>query len=87
MPARPDAHRLITQFRRFFHGSSLAYRRQPAGLVISAAGLVILARGSAHGGYGVIALALAVFGLGLGLLACCAACCLIFLPAKHAAAE
>jgi len=36
-------------------------------MILSAAGLVILARVPAHGGYGTVALALAVFGAGLGL--------------------
>jgi DHA2 family multidrug resistance protein-like MFS transporter len=39
----------------------------PAGMILSAAGLLVLARAPAHGGYGIVALALAVFGAGLGL--------------------
>jgi len=39
----------------------------PAGMIVSAAGLVILARASASTGYWLVALALAVFGAGLGL--------------------
>jgi EmrB/QacA subfamily drug resistance transporter len=39
----------------------------PAGMVLGAAGLLILAHAPAHGGYGIVALALAVFGAGLGL--------------------
>ena len=39
----------------------------PAGMIISAAGLVILTHAPARGGYGTVALALAVFGTGLGL--------------------
>jgi len=39
----------------------------PAGMLISAAGLVVLVFVRAGSGYGVVALALAVFGLGLGV--------------------
>ncbi len=39
----------------------------PAGLVLSAAGLVILTQAPAGGGYGIVALALVVFGAGNGL--------------------
>jgi DHA2 family multidrug resistance protein-like MFS transporter len=39
----------------------------PAGMILSAAGLVILADATASSGYGIVALALAVFGAGLGL--------------------
>ncbi len=39
----------------------------PAGMAVSAAGLVILAQATASTGYGLVALALAVFGAGLGL--------------------
>ncbi len=39
----------------------------PAGMTVSAAGLVILAQATASTGYGLVALALAVFGAGLGL--------------------
>ncbi len=39
----------------------------PAGMVLSAAGLVILTRAPAGPGYGIVALALVVFGAGLGL--------------------
>ncbi len=39
----------------------------PAGMTVSAAGLVILAQATASTSYGLVALALAVFGAGLGL--------------------
>lgn len=39
----------------------------PAGMTVSAAGLVILAHATATSGYGLVAVALAVFGAGLGL--------------------
>ena len=39
----------------------------PAGMVLGAAGLLILAHAPTDGGYGIVALALAVFGAGLGL--------------------
>jgi predicted MFS family arabinose efflux permease len=39
----------------------------PAGMFLSAAGLLVLSRATAHGGYGIVALALAIFGSGLGL--------------------
>ena len=39
----------------------------PAGMVVSAAGLVILTQAPAGGGYGIVALALVVFGAGNGL--------------------
>jgi MFS transporter, DHA2 family, multidrug resistance protein len=39
----------------------------PAGMAVSAAGLVILTQVTASSGYGLVALALAVFGAGLGL--------------------
>jgi len=39
----------------------------PAGMAVSAAGLVILTQATATSGYGIVALALAVFGAGLGL--------------------
>jgi DHA2 family multidrug resistance protein-like MFS transporter len=39
----------------------------PAAMVLSAAGLLVLARATAFGGYGIVALALVIFGSGLGL--------------------
>ena len=39
----------------------------PAGMVLSAAGLLVLARVTASSGYGIVALALVIFGSGLGL--------------------
>jgi len=39
----------------------------PAGMILSAAGLLILTHAPAHSGYGIVALALAIFGAGLGL--------------------
>jgi EmrB/QacA subfamily drug resistance transporter len=39
----------------------------PAGMLVSAAGLILLSLARAGGGYGIVALALAVFGIGLGL--------------------
>jgi MFS transporter, DHA2 family, multidrug resistance protein len=39
----------------------------PAGMALSAAGLLVLAHVTASSGYGIVALALAVFGAGLGL--------------------
>jgi EmrB/QacA subfamily drug resistance transporter len=39
----------------------------PAGMALSAAGLLVLARVTASSGYGIVALALVIFGAGLGL--------------------
>jgi hypothetical protein len=39
----------------------------PAGMAVSAAGLVVLTQATATSGYGLVAVALAVFGAGLGL--------------------
>lgn len=40
----------------------------PVGMLVSAAGLVVLTRTPAGGGYGIAAIALVVFGLGLGVV-------------------
>jgi MFS transporter, DHA2 family, multidrug resistance protein len=58
-----------------------------AGMLVSAAGLVVLGQAPAGGGYGVPALALAVFGAGLGLsLPLSADVVLATLPASQAGA-